>query len=66
MNTRVIIQASSKNKRNTRKVVSYLNKRNQFDVIDLKTKNIGRFKYDFSNTSNDFQIMKLQTTQKLI
>lgn len=54
MNTTVIIQASSKSYGNTNKIVNYLNSNNQFDVIDLKTKNIGVFEYNFSNSDDDF------------
>lgn len=54
MKNTVIIQGSSKSFGNTHKVVSYLNNQNQFDVIDLKTKSIGAFEYDFSNADDDF------------
>ncbi len=50
----VIIQGSSKSNGNTHKVVNYLNKNNGFEVIDLKTKNIGPFEYDFRNSDDDF------------
>lgn len=54
MKNTVIIQGSSKSFGNTHKVVNYLNNKNQFDTIDLKTKNIGAFEYDFSNANDDF------------
>lgn len=54
MTTKVIIQASSRSNGNTRTIVNYLNKNHQFDVIDLKTKNIGHFDYDFENVDDDF------------
>lgn len=54
MKKTVIIQGSSKSLGNTHKVVTYLNKDSLFDIIDLKTKNIGAFEYDFSNTDDDF------------
>ena len=54
MNTTVIIQGSSKSNGNTNRVVRFLNKNNDFDVIDLKTKKIGSFEYDFSNANDDF------------
>lgn len=54
MNKTVILQASSKSYGNTFKVVNYLNHDNSFDVIDLKTKNMGVFEYDFSNANDDF------------
>lgn len=54
MNTTVIIQASSRSNGNTHKVVNYLNNKNQFDIIDLKTKNIGHFDYNFAHAQDDF------------
>ena len=54
MNTSVIIQASAKSTGDTNIVVNELNKYNTFDVIDLKTKKIGHFEYDFSNSNDDF------------
>lgn len=54
MTKTVIIQASSNSFGNTHTIVNYLNKDNLFDVIDLKTKNIGPFEYDFSNKDDDF------------
>ncbi len=54
MNKTIIIQASSKSDGNTNTVINYLNKNNDFDIVDLKTKNIGSFEYDFSNSDDDF------------
>lgn len=54
MNKTVIIQGSSKNNGNTNTVINYLNNENNFDIIILKTKNIGSFEYDFSNADDDF------------
>lgn len=54
MKKAVIIQGSSKSLGNTHKVVNYLNKNNDFDIIDLKTKNIGPFDYEFANATDDF------------
>ena len=54
MNKKVIIQGSSKSNGNTNTVINYLNKNNDFDIIDLKTKKIGAFEYDFSNANDDF------------
>jgi multimeric flavodoxin WrbA len=50
----VIIQGSARSNGNTRTVIDYLNKNRDFDIIDLKTKNIGHFDYDFSNANDDF------------
>ncbi len=54
MNTTVIIQASARSNGDTNIIVNELNKNNNFDVIDLKTKNIGHFDYDFKNANDDF------------
>ena len=54
MNKAVILQGSSRSNGDTHIIVNELNKYNQFDVIDLKTKNIGHFEYDYSNANDDF------------
>lgn len=54
MNTTVIIQASARSNGDTNIIVNELNKHNTFDIIDLKTKNIGHFEYDFTNANDDF------------
>lgn len=54
MNTKVIIQGSSKSFGNTHKVVNYLNKNKDFDLIDLATKRIEHFDYEFKNEDDDF------------
>lgn len=54
MTTKVILQASSRSNGNTNTVVNYLNKNHDFDIIDLKTKTIGHFDYDFGNADDDF------------
>jgi len=51
---KLILQASSNAKGNTYKIVTYLNQDNQFDIIDLSTKNIGHFNYNFENANDDF------------
>ncbi|TCI90322.1 flavodoxin family protein [Tenacibaculum sp. M341] len=50
----VIIQASAKATGNTSKIVKYLNKNNDFDIIDISDKKIGHFNYDFKNANDDF------------
>lgn len=50
----VIIQASSRSKGNTEKIVSFFQKETGFDVIDLSTKIIGHFDYGFKNRDDDF------------
>lgn len=62
MNTTVIIQGSSKSNGDTNTILNYLNTSNQFDIIDLNTKNIGHFDYDFKNANDDF----LQQMEEII
>lgn len=54
MNRTVIIQASSRSIGDTSKVLNYITSKNNFDVIDLNTKNIGHYDYDYKNESDDF------------
>ncbi|MET0946404.1 MAG: NAD(P)H-dependent oxidoreductase, partial [Flavobacterium sp.] len=50
----VIIQGSSRSNGNTNKIVSFVQKKTCFDVIDLKSKQIGGFDYNFENKEDDF------------
>ena len=54
MKSTVIIQASAQSFGNTYKIINYLNKNNNYDVIDLATKNIGHFNYNYENANDDF------------
>ena len=54
MNKTVIIQGSSKSKGDTNTVVNYFNSENDIDIIDLRTKNISHFDYEFKNRDDDF------------
>ena len=54
MNKTVIIQASSRSLGDTSKVVNYIASKYGFDVIDLHTKNIGHYDYDYKNKNDDF------------
>ncbi|MFV0247518.1 MAG: NAD(P)H-dependent oxidoreductase [Tenacibaculum sp.] len=53
----VIIQGSSRSFGNTRKVIEYFNIAKGFDIVDLKTKNIGHFDYEFKNRCDDFILL---------
>jgi len=53
-NKTVILQASSRSKGDTHLIINHLNINNQFDIIDLKTKTIGHFDYNFKNENDDF------------
>ncbi|WP_106794404.1 flavodoxin family protein [Aquimarina sp. Aq78] len=50
----VILQGSSKSNGNTNKIALFIKERTGFDIIDLKSKNIGPFEYDFKNRGDDF------------
>ncbi|WP_268848430.1 flavodoxin family protein [Flavobacterium aestivum] len=50
----VIIQGSSRSNGNTNKIVSFVQKETSFDIIDLKSKQIGGFDYDSKNKDDDF------------
>ncbi|MEE9431138.1 MAG: NAD(P)H-dependent oxidoreductase [Melioribacteraceae bacterium] len=51
---RIIIQGSSRSNGNTNKVVKLLMEELDFDFLDLATKNIGHFDYEFKNQNDDF------------
>ncbi len=50
----VIILGSSNSKGDTYKVSAYLSSATNFEIIDLKTKNIAPFDYEFKNQDDDF------------
>ena len=52
--TGVIIQGSSRSNGNTGKIVSFIQEKTGFKSIDLKSKQIGAFDYDFENREDDF------------
>lgn len=54
MKKSIIILGSSASNGETRKVVDYIVEKTNFPVIDLKTKNINHFDYDFNNQDDDF------------
>ncbi|TGV03016.1 flavodoxin family protein [Flavivirga rizhaonensis] len=54
MKKSVIIQASSRSHGDTNKIVNYIAKNNDMDVIDLRTKNIGHYDYEYKNKGDDF------------
>jgi multimeric flavodoxin WrbA len=54
MNKTVIIQASSRSYGDTNKIASYIAKHSGVDLIDLATKNIGHYDYNYKNESDDF------------
>ena len=54
MTKTVIIQGSSRSFGDTHKIVSYMVANNNIDVIDLATKNIGHYDYEYKNKNDDF------------
>jgi len=53
-NKTVIIQASSRSIGDTHTIVQYVSNNQNFDIIDLNTKTIGHFDYNFANVDDDF------------
>lgn len=53
----VIIQASSRSKGDTSRIVSVIKNETNFDVIDLNQKNIQHFDYEFKNRDDDFKML---------
>jgi len=51
----VIIQGSSRSTGNTKTVIDLFKNHIEFDLIDLASKNIGQFDYDFNNQNDDFK-----------
>ena len=47
MSSTVIIQASSRSHGDTSKIVNYISSLTGFDVIDLNTKNIKHYDYEY-------------------
>ncbi len=54
MKRSVIIQGSSRSHGDTNKIVNYIATNNGIDIVDLYTKNIGHYDYDYKNESDDF------------
>lgn len=54
MKKTVVIQGSSRSFGDTYKTTSYIADNNNIDIIDLATKNIGHYDYDYKNEDDDF------------
>lgn len=50
----IILQGSSRSAGNTNKIANYVKQRTGFDIVDLSSKNINAFDYDFQNNDDDF------------
>ena len=53
-NRTVIIQGSSRSNGDTNKIVRYIALDTNIDIIDLNTKKIGHYDYDYKNAEDDF------------
>jgi multimeric flavodoxin WrbA len=64
----IIILGSSNSNGETRKMVSYVGEKTGYPIIDLKTKNISDFDYEFKNRNDDFHplIREVVDTYELI
>lgn len=60
----VIIQGSSRSNGNTNKIVSFFQKKTGFDIIDLQSKQIGGFDYNFKNREDDFLFLMEEIVNK--
>ncbi len=54
MNRTVLLQASSRSLGDTHQVVNFISQRYPSDIIDLKTKKIGAYDYEYKNSKDDF------------
>ena len=54
MNRTVIIQGSSRSNGDTGKIVNYISEKYGIAVIDLNTKTIGQYDYEYKNANDDF------------
>lgn len=50
----IIILGSSNSDGNTSKIASYFSERTGFPIVDLKTKDIAQFDYEYKNSDDDF------------
>lgn len=50
----VIIQGSARGDGNTNKISLFIKEQTGYDIIDLKSKKIGEFDYNFENSDDDF------------
>jgi multimeric flavodoxin WrbA len=68
MKKAIIIFGSSNSKGETYKMVEFVNNKTNFPIINLKTKNIGEFDYEFKNSKDDFLPLmeEIVTNYKLI
>jgi len=64
MKKTVIIQGSSRSVGDTSKIVNYIASKNQVDIIDLSTKKIGHYDYEYKNANDDFMSVMTEVITK--
>jgi multimeric flavodoxin WrbA len=64
----IIILGSSNSNGDTKKIVSFVNEKTDYPIVDLKTKNITEFDYEFKNRNDDFHklITEIVNTYEII
>ncbi len=64
----VIILGSANSDGETRKIVSFVHDKLSYPIIDLKTKNISEFDYEFKNRNDDFHplVQEIVDTYEII
>lgn len=64
----IIILGSSNSDGETKKIVSFVAEKTDYPIVDLKTKNIAEFDYEFKNRNDDFHslITKIVNTYDII
>lgn len=60
----VIIQGSARGDGNTNKITLFIKEHTGYDIIDLKTKNIGEFDYNFENSNDDYLPLMKEIVEK--
>ena len=50
----IIILGSANSYKETRKIVSFINEKTNYPIVDLRTKQISGFDYEFRNRNDDF------------
>ena len=50
----IIILGSANSNGETRKIVSFINEKTNYPIVDLRTKQISEFDYEFRNRNDDF------------
>lgn len=50
----IIILGSSRSNGNTHKIASFIQENTGYDLVDLKSLNIGHYDYDYNNRKDDF------------